>query len=151
MNQDEMGLDRLNEIVSVEMVPWFPSTLIAWLIILSIVCATLIFLFAWLRKYRNTAYQREAIRELRSAQSSVEVSVILKRSALQAFPRESVASLTGEKWFDWLQEFAVGSKTVADELAGSSVANSNASQELREFADACVRGMPPINAVRMRD
>lgn len=151
MNQDEMGLERLNEIVSIETVPWFPSTPIAWGIILSLGLATLIFLFVWLRKYRNTAYQRAAIRELRSAQSSVEVSAILKRSALQAFPRDSVASLTGEKWFDWLQEFAVGSKAVADELASSSVATSTASQELREFADACVRGMPPVDALRTKD
>ena len=49
------------------------------------------------RRHRRNAYRREALRELEEADAA-DISAILKRTALVAFPREQVASLSGAAW-----------------------------------------------------
>ena len=46
------------------------------------------------------------LRELEQAETSAEIAGILKRAAIQAYPRSEVASLTGESWCRWLSGIA---------------------------------------------
>ena len=56
---------------------------------------------AVVRHRQRNAYRREALRELASADAR-DISAILKRAALAAFPREQVASLSGPAWLAFL-------------------------------------------------
>ena len=60
---------------------------------------------AW-RRWRTDAYRREALRELHGANSTAEVAEILKRTALVAYDRSQVASLSGAAWTQWLGQTA---------------------------------------------
>ena len=59
------------------------------------------------RWYKN-AYRREALQVLKEITSLRpadirEVSILLKRVAMTAFPEENPGSLTGEPWYDFLK------------------------------------------------
>ena len=68
--------------------------------------------FAWraLNHYRQNQYRRDAvsaINEIRSEQGKVsDLSFILRRTALLAFPRRQVAGLRGQDWIGWLNKTA---------------------------------------------
>lgn len=94
------------EVVSPESVSWLPQTAgWAW------VGAALLLLAgyqAWkyLRHWYRNRYRGEAIALLQavpaSGNTAVEVNRLLKLTALAAFSREQVASLSGEQWVDFL-------------------------------------------------
>jgi len=76
--------------------------------------------FLWWRRRRANAYRRVAVRELARLRPSLrepstrggallELAVLLKRVALAAYPREQVASLTGDAWIRFLDGTVRGS------------------------------------------
>ena len=54
------------------------------------------------QRWQANAYRRAASAELQSVSSVGQISQILKRAALVAYPRADVASLSGVAWSDWL-------------------------------------------------
>jgi Ca-activated chloride channel family protein len=74
----------------------------------------------FLRHRRANRYRREALAELKQIvgmapqQIGSQLSLLVRRTALAAFPREQVASLTGEAWLAFLDrsldctEFSAG-------------------------------------------
>lgn len=86
-------------------VPFWPATP-AWYVAFAIFAALLAWLGwrAW-RRWQANAYRREALRALPSAQPA-EIAAILKRVALAAWPREAVASLSGQDWAAFLRRTA---------------------------------------------
>jgi hypothetical protein len=97
------ALDKLHGFYQPPPVPWTPHTL-GWYILFGI----LVFLITWLtiweiRKWRKNRYRREALHELASTPPE-QLSGLLKRTALAAWPREQVASLSGDKWIGFLAE-----------------------------------------------
>jgi hypothetical protein len=48
-------------------------------------------------------YRREALREIESCPDE-QIDVLVKRCALAAWPRERVASLSGQRWLEFLDE-----------------------------------------------
>ncbi len=126
MNPDPFSLDRLVDIVEGPEVGLWPLAP-AWYCILAVLALQLMY---WATKFvvtfRANAYRRQALAELESLQQgqAVELSRLLKRVALVAFPRQQVASLTGEQWVKFLEQsvngvaFQVGSK---NPLANASV------------------------------
>jgi len=71
--------------------------------------AVLATFLVWLRRYRRNAYRREALRLLDGIEADIrnperrekgvhELSELLKRTALAAWPRSDVAALTGQAW-----------------------------------------------------
>lgn len=102
MNEDAASLDRLHDIVLPPPVPWWPLAP-GWYVLGVVVLLLLLALAfrAWLRR-RRTAYRREALRSLRTANDVAEIAMLLRRTALAEFPREEIAVLHGDAWADWL-------------------------------------------------
>lgn len=75
---------------------------------------------AWqsIRHYRVNRYRREALAEFQRmvdanatpGQLLAQLSVLLRRTALAAFPREQVASLAGSAWLSFLDRTSDGSQ-----------------------------------------
>ncbi|MEL7011905.1 MAG: DUF4381 domain-containing protein [Pseudomonadota bacterium] len=57
----------------------------------------------WIKARRAEAYRHAALDALDAAGSAPkEVALVLRQTALAAFPRETVASLHGQDWLDFL-------------------------------------------------
>ncbi|MEE4188195.1 MAG: DUF4381 domain-containing protein, partial [Roseobacter sp.] len=60
-------------------------------------------LWRWVQWRRATAYRRAALAALRQANDDpVAIAKVLRRTALAAFPRDTVAGLYGERWLAFL-------------------------------------------------
>lgn len=113
MAQDPASLDNLRDIVLPPAVPWLPPA-VGWrLLAVAVAASALVFLFRAIDRWRRNAYRREALRALDAVEARVragespaiaaaEISALLKRAALAAFPRDAVAELTGDRWADFL-------------------------------------------------
>lgn len=121
------ALSRLHDIVLPAPVDMTPQT-IGW----TVLGALLIVLLVWgtiqaIRRYRRNRYRREALTELDRLQGLSsggdgrvaalrEVPVLVKRTALCAWPRETVADLAGNEWLRFLA--STGGGTAFDNGAG---------------------------------
>lgn len=150
MNPDAASLDNLKDIYVPPPVPWWPPAAGWWLVIaaLAILLAVMV-VWAW-RKWHRDAYRRAALHELRGATSGAEVAEILKRTALCAYPRQQVASLTGPAWCQWLSE--TGGQEVTESigrwLSGDVYRGENSQNlpEKTEFAAEWVRHHEPLES-----
>ncbi len=78
-------------------------------------------LLAW---RRATQYRREALAELRTAgDDPVAISSILRRTALAAFARDTVAGLQGSEWLEFLDHTS-DAKSFARSDAGRVLATA---------------------------
>lgn len=126
-------LHGIDEIILPADISWWPST-IGWKTL-----ALLLFIFVSYRLFKfgqswwKNRYRREAIRQLSELQLSTQqqasdnclLTVIeklpfyLKTTALQAYPRDQVAQLSGAAWIDFLN-LKTGSEhfdpTISDQL-----------------------------------
>ncbi len=88
---------------------WWPLAP-GWYVIAGVALVLLgVSVWAAVDRWRRNRYRRAALRELgliaHHAQVStavIEIAELLKRTALAAFPRERVASLTGAAWLGFL-------------------------------------------------
>lgn len=104
MPEDPASLSNLRDIVTPPPVSWRPLALGWWLLLAAAAAVILFFaLLAW-RRWRANAYRRAALRELQAAGDAAAIAEVLKRTALVAGSRVQVASLSGERWVDWLAE-----------------------------------------------
>lgn len=110
---DPASLQNLNDIVLPASVGWWPLAT-GWYVVFGL----LLIAVAWfgyrsLQRWKNNRYRRTALQELQlladSAQNTdvpdavvKQVPILLKRTALSAYPRSDVASLTGEDWHRFL-------------------------------------------------
>lgn len=100
-------LDKLVEAPEPTPVSWAPQTW-GWAALALILLA----LAAWavwraVACYRANAYRRAALAELdRAGDDPALIAEILRRTALKAYPRTDVASLTGERWLRFLDAHA---------------------------------------------
>jgi len=88
---------------------WWPPAPGWWLLI---VLLLVVFLLLWLlwRRAQRLRYRRQALHnlaQLEKRECSVtslitELSMLLRRSALCAFPEENCAALSGESWLEFL-------------------------------------------------
>jgi Domain of unknown function (DUF4381) len=125
-------------------IPLWPATP-AWAVLGAVVLAALLWL-AWrgLRAWRRDAYRREALRALAVAEAPAEVSAILKRTALAAWPRAQVAALSGAGWAAFLRRTAPRARL--DEATARRLADlayAPAAPVPREAAHAWVRHHRP--------
>jgi len=110
---DPASLENLFDIVVPPPVPWWPPAP-GWFV-LGGVLLVLVFWGAWRawRRWRAAAYRRAALAEWRQLKTHAadpghreaalrQLPELVKRTALAAFPREAVASLSGTEWLRFL-------------------------------------------------
>jgi len=113
------SLTNLRDIVEPAAVTWWPPAPGMVLVAVLVLLWAIVAVFLWSRRWQNNAYRRSALHDLaaieeqvRSAQTRTlgirELSVLLKRVALAAYPRTEVASLTGNKWLGFLDQHMGG-------------------------------------------
>ncbi len=104
MNPDPASLENLRDIALPPPVPWWPPAPGWWVVLAMLaVVVVVVVLRAW-RKWNANAYRRSALSELQSSTTFTEIGEILKRTALVAYPRTDIASLSGSRWCQWLAE-----------------------------------------------
>ncbi len=142
----DQELRGLHEILVPDPVRWLPQT-VGWYALLGLVLLAL----AWwgygrLRHFTANRYRRLALTELAALEQELQargqrlqvlrkIPVLLKRTALSAFPRIEVAGLSGERWLSFLdhttggKDFAEGPGRLLRDLAYLPVSRVEALSE----------------------
>jgi cbb3-type cytochrome oxidase subunit 3 len=99
-------LESVPEPAPVSMMPQTAGWL--WLALL---CLVLLAGVVWvlMRRWRENAYRRQALLELKNTTEQSDVVALLRRTALAAYPRKDVASLHGPDWLAFLDDTYQGS------------------------------------------
>ena len=113
----EGDLNRLNDIIISQdpgLLPLAPG----WAVLISAVLFTiLIFSIHLFIKYRKDAYKRHAVKCLKIIKKEIKekgnlpargIPVILKETAVKAYPHETVASVNGREWVKLLEDKCPG-------------------------------------------
>ncbi len=146
MTNNADSLQRLHDIVAAPPVPLWPPAP-GWYLLFCLLFLSLIFLLVRaVIRYRRNAYRRAALAELRQAASDNEplplIAQLLKRTALTAYGREQVASLSGETWVAWLVK--TGGRDVPAAVAAALTqglydGSAKDSKALADFAGTWIR------------
>jgi hypothetical protein len=91
----------------------WPQTLTSRIAVLLLAASAVAALWWFIRHWRANRYRREALAELKciarsksagecDEEQALQLSRLVRRTALAAFPRETVASLTGSVWLAFL-------------------------------------------------
>src|SRR6202041_1256497 len=90
-------LDNLHDFYQPPPPAWTPQT-IGWYVVFAVIALLAMWMtIHTLRRWLANRYRREALRELALLQPE-QFSTLLKRTALSAWPRDRVASLSGDTW-----------------------------------------------------
>jgi len=148
---DPSDLSNLRDIVLPPEVPLWPPAPGWWIV--AAACAAVaggVAVMAVLRHRRN-AYRREALHALEGVDGRAEpaaarqVSTVLKRAALAAYPREEVAQLSGAAWLDFLdrtgrtEAFTQGPARALPALAFGGAGDKEAMKAIVEEARRWIR------------
>jgi len=114
-------LDNLQDIVTPPPAPWWPPAPGWYLVALLLVLLSGWLVWRAVEHYRSNCYRREALATLDRVDSSAALPELLKRTALSAWPREVVASLSGEAWHSLLDRS--GNTTVFSDQLGPLLDN----------------------------
>jgi len=115
---DPASLQNLNDIVLPAIVGWWPLAP-GWYFLFGLLLTALVwFGYRSLHRWMNNRYRRAALRELQLLEKRIhateerdaevrdanlrQIPILLKRTALSAYPRSQVASLSGKDWFLFL-------------------------------------------------
>ncbi|MEE9356750.1 MAG: DUF4381 domain-containing protein [Methylococcaceae bacterium] len=99
-------------------VSWWPPA-IGWWVLLGLIVVFIGAILWFVRRRRRYALNKIAKQQLLQIsedtslgdhQKIIEISMLLRRVALSAFPRADVASLTGSKWLAFLDHVLGGSR-----------------------------------------
>jgi hypothetical protein len=138
-------LDKLHDFYQPPPPSWTPQT-IGWYVVFAIVGLLALWMtIHTLRRWLANRYRREALRELALLQPD-QFSTLLKRTALSAWPREKVASLSGEAWLNFLNETADSSifqrtpgNRIEEVALRPATLSGNDEQELRRLTAEWIR------------
>lgn len=122
-------LDLLKDPVVPDPVSFLPQTTGWWIVLAWLVAVLLILTWGGLRRWKRNRYRREALKTLRSIEKSGDravagdIAMLLRRTALAAYPRPEVASLYGEGWAEFLKRTSRNDRLIrksADDLASAA-------------------------------
>jgi len=147
----EASLDNLHDIIVPEAIGYFPLAP-GWYI-LGLLVLALLFHFSMhlYKQYQKSLYKREALAELahHNAEGKDEVIHLLtlaKRVAISAYGREKIAKLSGESWWDFMEEHSQAKVSKAlrveiDNILYDKTYESNASDEtsIRAFVTRWIK------------
>jgi len=103
--QPNPALEKLHDYYQPPPPSWTPQTT-GWYVLFAAVGIFLLWLaFRLLHSWFRNRYRRQALKELAAARPD-QFSGLLKRTALAAWPREKVASLSGDSWLKFLNTTA---------------------------------------------
>jgi Domain of unknown function (DUF4381) len=140
------GIEKLHDFQQPAPPSWMPQTT-AWYVLFVAVALILAGLaFRIVRSWLKNRYRRAALLEL-AATPAQGFSALLKRTALAAWPRETVASLSGPRWLKFLDESAAvqsfssppGSSIEDMAIAGAQPSTDD-ERTLRKIVDHWIRG-----------
>ena len=110
---DPASLQNLNDIVLPTAINWWPLAN-GWYFLFGL----LVIVISWLayrsrQRWVAARYRRAALHELQLLEAGIhsdtnrdrclrQIPILLKRTALSAYPRNEVASLSGTPWYDFL-------------------------------------------------
>lgn len=132
----EASLDNLRDIAVPEPPPLWPPAPGVWVLLIIALAVLLALVLRWRRARARNAYRRAGLALLQNARTVREVNVILKRVALVAFPRPTVAALWGDDWVAFLDGTCRRARFAA---LGEPVDDTEASTNLRSEAGAWIR------------
>ena len=104
MESTTSSLQNLSDIIVPDPVPFWPLGQGSYLLLAAILITAVILAYLCRERYRKNQYRRDGLTLLSGALTVYDVSVILKRVALVAFPRTEVAPLYGAEWVSFLQK-----------------------------------------------
>jgi len=150
-------LDKLHDFYQPPPPSWRPQT-IGWYVVFTIIAMLLLWLaFHLYRYWRANRYRREALRELEHVDAT-QLSALLKRTALSAWPREEVASLSGAPWLQFLNTatrkplFESAPENLIEKLAlFAATLSSEDESSLRRAADTWIKQHKPPGKTRGQD
>lgn len=100
-------MQNLHDIVLTEPVTYLPQTT-AWYVLFAILLIMIVVAaIVWRRHARRNRYRKLALRRLTDIaerRAYGEIPALVKRTALCAYAREDVASLSGDAWLEFLDE-----------------------------------------------
>jgi hypothetical protein len=103
-------LELMHDVVTPEPVPWLPQTVGWWVLAAWLLAVVLLVARHAHRTWQGNRYRREALAALSSIEAqpgkngAAQLAVLLKRTALAAYPRDKVAHLYGAEWAGFLSE-----------------------------------------------
>jgi len=135
---DPAALSHLADLVVPAPVPWWPPAPGWWILVAGCLAAIALSATVAADRYRRNAYRRAALAELTAVgpetpQAAAVISAVLKRTALVAYPRSDVASLTGPAWLAFLDrtgattDFTAGpAASLINAVEGGAIGNRDA-------------------------
>ena len=108
-------LEQLHDITLTQPVDWWPLALGWWLVITVFSCCVIAIITMSVLHHRRNRARRAALRELAlltdkndsPSQQVANINALLKRCASHYFERESVSTLHGKAWQNFLSEHLV--------------------------------------------
>ena len=116
-------LDLMHGLVMPDPVTWLPITSGWWILFAWLLAVLTIVVWYGLMRRRRNRYRRAALAALKSIDSEPElgpfemaqrIALLLKRTALAAYPRSQVASLSGSEWAEFLIASANEDRQIAE-------------------------------------
>ena len=118
-------LTELKDIHLPEAVSWWPPAMGWWLLLALGLSLFIVCIWWWQRRRKSNAYRRQALQELSKIYSHWlqnndsyyfihNVQLLLRRSALAAYPAQDIPALNGDRWAAWLQSSLPTSSAGAD-------------------------------------
>lgn len=138
---DPADLSNLRDIVVPPEVALWPPAPGWWILLAGGIAMAAIFAGMIVTRYRRNAYRRAALVALDTADAG-DISSILKRVALAAWPRTEVASLTGAEWLAFLDRTArsnVFTQGAGRDLEGLAFGGAGDEQAVRAAARNWIR------------
>lgn len=136
MESTTSSLQDLSDIIVPDPVPFWPLGQGSYLLLVAILITAAILAYLYRERYRKNQYRRDGLTLLSGAVTVYDVSVILKRVALAAFPRREVAPLYGDEWVSFLQKTCPGCNIeelgASPEIAAGKVLKDNGSFWIRK-------------------
>jgi hypothetical protein len=119
MKENALSILDLRDIVVPAPVAFWPPAPFAWMLLAATGIGLAVLIWRGIAHWKAAAYRREGLTHLSRIESTCmtpgseiaalkELSVLLKRVALAAFPRKVVAALYGEEWLRFLDRTCEG-------------------------------------------